>query len=55
MQGAILYGPHDVRVEERQDPRIIEPHRRDCSPDGDLYLRVGSVAVPGLSFGRAER
>jgi hypothetical protein len=53
MQGAILYGPRDVRVEKRQGPRIIEP--RDCSPEGDLYLRVGSVAVPRLSFGRAAR
>jgi hypothetical protein len=25
MRGAILYGPRDVRFEERPDPRIIEP------------------------------
>lgn len=51
MRGSILYGPQDVRVEEHSE----DAHRRDCSPDGDLYLRTGSVAVSGLSFGRAER
>src|SRR4051794_7501562 len=25
MRGAVLYGPRDVRVEERPDPTIIEP------------------------------
>src|SRR5436309_1986318 len=25
MRGVILYGPRDVRVEEREDPKIIEP------------------------------
>jgi hypothetical protein len=25
MRGAILYGPRDVRVEEREDPKIVEP------------------------------
>ena len=25
MQGAVLYGPYDVRFEEREDPKIIEP------------------------------
>ena len=25
MRGAILYGPHDIRVEHRDDPTIIAP------------------------------
>ena len=25
MKGAVLYGPYDVRFEERKDPAIIEP------------------------------
>src|SRR3982751_1820485 len=25
MKGAVLFGPHDVRYVERDDPRIIEP------------------------------
>jgi hypothetical protein len=25
MQGAILYGPRDVRFEERPEPAIVEP------------------------------
>jgi hypothetical protein len=24
MRGAVMYGPHDVRVEERLEPQIIE-------------------------------
>jgi len=25
MRGAVIYGPWDVRLEERDDPKIIEP------------------------------
>ncbi len=30
MKGTILYGPRDVRFEERADPTILEP-RAACS------------------------
>lgn len=25
MRGTVLYGPRDVRFEEREDPKVIEP------------------------------
>jgi hypothetical protein len=25
MRGAVMYGPGDVRVDEREEPRIVEP------------------------------
>src|SRR5437868_12501023 len=39
MKGAVLYGPHDVRFEERQDPAIIEPT--------DAILRMAATCVCG--------
>src|SRR5688500_10174544 len=39
MKGAVLYGPGDVRVEERPDPRIIEPT--------DAILRLSATCVCG--------
>src|SRR5215210_558935 len=39
MQGAMLYGPRDVRLEERPDPKIIEPT--------DAILRVSAACVCG--------
>src|SRR5919197_1387480 len=39
MQGTILYGPHDVRLEERPDPRILEPT--------DAILRISAACVCG--------
>ncbi len=39
MQGTILYGPHDVRFEERPDPTILEPT--------DAILRVSAACVCG--------
>src|SRR5687767_10203451 len=39
MQGTILYGPRDVRFEERPDPTIIEP--------SDAILRVSAACVCG--------
>jgi threonine dehydrogenase-like Zn-dependent dehydrogenase len=37
MRGAVLYARGDVRVEEREDPRIVEPT--------DAVLRVGDLAT----------
>jgi threonine dehydrogenase-like Zn-dependent dehydrogenase len=39
MRGTILYGPHDVRFEERPDPTIIEPT--------DAILKVSAACVCG--------
>ncbi len=39
MQGTMLYGPRDVRFEERPDPAIIEPT--------DAILRVSAACVCG--------
>src|SRR5438876_3710638 len=39
MRGAILYGPGDVRFEERDDPKIIEPT--------DVILRLAATCVCG--------
>jgi threonine dehydrogenase-like Zn-dependent dehydrogenase len=39
MRGAIMYGPGDVRVEEREEPRIVEP--------GDALIRVSAACVCG--------
>lgn len=39
MQGTMLYGPRDIRFEERPDPEIIEPT--------DAILRVSAACVCG--------
>jgi threonine dehydrogenase-like Zn-dependent dehydrogenase len=39
MRGAILYGPRDVRVEERDDPKIINP--------ADALIRIAATCVCG--------
>ena len=39
MQGAMLYGPRDVRVEERPEPAILEPT--------DAILRLSATCVCG--------
>ena len=39
MRGAVLYGPGDVRVEDREDPRIVEPT--------DAVLRLSATCVCG--------
>jgi threonine dehydrogenase-like Zn-dependent dehydrogenase len=39
MRGALLYGPGDVRVEDRDDPTIVEPT--------DAILRVAAACVCG--------
>jgi threonine dehydrogenase-like Zn-dependent dehydrogenase len=39
MKGAILYGPRDVRFEERDDPKIIKPT--------DAIIRIAATSVCG--------
>jgi threonine dehydrogenase-like Zn-dependent dehydrogenase len=39
VRGAIIYGPGDVRVEQRSDPRIVEPT--------DAILRLSATCVCG--------
>lgn len=39
MKGAVLYGPRDIRFEEREDPRILEPT--------DAILRLAATCVCG--------
>jgi len=39
MRGAVLYGPRDVRFEEREDPKIIEPT--------DAMIRIAATCVCG--------
>src|SRR5690242_6439569 len=39
MRGAILYGPKDVRVEERDDPRIEAPT--------DAIIRLSATCICG--------
>ncbi len=39
MRGAVLYAPGDVRVEDRDDPRVIEPT--------DAILRLSATCVCG--------
>src|SRR5215218_4076983 len=39
MKGAVLYGPGDVRFEERPDPRIVEPT--------DAIIRLSASCVCG--------
>jgi threonine dehydrogenase-like Zn-dependent dehydrogenase len=55
MRGAVLYAPGDVRVEERQDPKIIEPTDAiirlpaTCVCGSDLWPYRGIEAVDGPS------
>src|SRR2546422_11150041 len=39
MRGAVLYGPRDVRIDERPDPTIIEPT--------DAVIRLSATCVCG--------
>src|SRR4051794_28201277 len=39
MKGAVLYGPRDVRVVEREDPKILEPT--------DAILRLTATCICG--------
>ena len=38
MRGAILYAPGDIRVEERDDPRIEQPTDAIIRPSGLFSL-----------------
>jgi threonine dehydrogenase-like Zn-dependent dehydrogenase len=55
MRGAVLYAPGDVRVEEREDPEIIEPTdailrlSASCVCGSDLWPYRGVEAVQGPS------
>jgi len=39
MKGAILHGPHDIRIEQRDDPTIVEPT--------DAIIRLSATCVCG--------
>jgi hypothetical protein len=39
MRGALIYGPRDVRLEERVDPKIIEPT--------DAIIRLSATCICG--------
>jgi threonine dehydrogenase-like Zn-dependent dehydrogenase len=39
MHGAVLYAPHDIRYEERDDPKIVEPT--------DAIIRMSATCVCG--------
>jgi threonine dehydrogenase-like Zn-dependent dehydrogenase len=39
MRGAVMYGPGDVRVEEREEPRIVEPT--------DAIVRLSATCICG--------
>ena len=45
MRGAVLYGPRDVRFEERPDPTDRRADGRRHPALGDLRVRVGPLAV----------
>jgi threonine dehydrogenase-like Zn-dependent dehydrogenase len=55
MRGAVLYAPGDVRVEERDDPKIIEPTdaiiqlSATCVCGSDLWPYRGIEAIDGPS------
>src|SRR5437764_6673217 len=39
MRGAVLYAPHDVRIDDRADPKIVEPT--------DAVIRLSATCVCG--------
>jgi threonine dehydrogenase-like Zn-dependent dehydrogenase len=53
MRGAVLYAPGDVRVEEREDPKIVEPTdaiirlSATCVCGSDLWPYRGIEAIEG--------
>ena len=50
--GVVMYGPGDVRVEDREDPKIIEPTDAIIRLSRDLHLRQRPVALPRRRAGR---
>src|SRR5438067_5344768 len=55
MRGAVLYAPHDVRIDDRADPQIVEPTdaiirlSATCVCGSDLWPYRGIEAVDGPS------
>src|SRR4051812_36276344 len=55
MRGAVLYAPHDIRVDERPDPRIVAPTdavirlSATCICGSDLWPYRGIETVDGPS------
>jgi threonine dehydrogenase-like Zn-dependent dehydrogenase len=55
MQGAVIYGPRDIRVEERPDPKIVEPTdailklSASCICGSDLWPYRGANEIAGPS------
>jgi threonine dehydrogenase-like Zn-dependent dehydrogenase len=55
MRGAVLYGPGDLRVQEREDPKLVEPTdaiiglSATCVCGSDLWPYRGVEAVDGPS------
>ena len=47
MQGAVLYGPRDVRFEERAIPKIMKPT--------DAVIRVSSACGCLIAHGMSRR
>jgi len=39
MKGAVLYGPRDIRFEEREAPKIVKPT--------DAIIRISATCVCG--------
>ena len=52
MKGAVLYGPGDIRFEDPEMPKIIEPTDAVLPHRGDLRVRSRPVAAPGLAADR---
>ncbi len=46
MRGAVLYGPGDVRLDERDEPRIEAPGDAIMRLGRQLRVRLGPVALP---------
>ena len=47
MRGAVIYGPGDVRFEEREDPKIVEPT--------DAIVQISATCAHSSDFGHPFR
>ena len=45
MKGTVIYGPRDIRFEDRPEPRIVEPTDADHPHRGNMRVRVGPLAL----------
>jgi threonine dehydrogenase-like Zn-dependent dehydrogenase len=60
MRGAVLYGPRDVRYEQRDEPKIIKPTdaiirlAATCVCGSDLWPYRGVQPIPGPTPVRAR-